>query len=117
MALEGVDVALAAAMKTVPAVAEKTASFSFALADGGSVVHANSGSAVIGTIQPDATVNFPINTRIDLGQYGAGAFTIAPGAGVTINSYESKLALAGQYAGATLWKKAANVWWLVGNLA
>lgn len=62
-----------------------------------------------------ATVAFPIGTRIDLVQYGAGQVTVG-GAGVTIRSAGAKLRLAGQYSGATLWKKATNEWLLAGDI-
>jgi hypothetical protein len=76
----------------------------------------NNAAAVTLTIPTNASVAFPTGTRIDLLQYGAGQVTIG-GAGVTIRSSGSKLKLAGQYSGATLWKKGTNEWVLIGDIA
>jgi hypothetical protein len=72
-------------------------------------------SAITLTIPTNASVAFPVNTRIDLLQYGAGQVTVG-GAGVTINSSGAKLKLTGQYSGASLWKKATDTWVLIGDL-
>lgn len=48
---------------------------------------------------------------------GSGAVTFAAAAGVTIQSFENRLALAGQFASATLIPKGSNVYGLVGALA
>jgi hypothetical protein len=61
-------------------------------------------------------VAFPIGTVIEVEQGGAGAVTIAPGAGVTVNSRGGDLTLAGQYAVAALKKVAADSWTLTGDL-
>ena len=58
---------------------------------------------------------FPVGTRIDLAQWGAGQVTVG-GAGVTFRSSGSKLKLTGQYSGATLWKKGTDEWLLVGDI-
>jgi len=84
--------------------------------DGNKMLASQGAGAVTLTIQPDATIDVPVNSRIDLTQEGAGAFSIAPGAGVTLQSLENKRKLAGQYAGATLYKYAANSWRLYGAL-
>ena len=76
----------------------------------------NNAAAVITlTIPTNTAVAFPVGTRIDLVQYGAGQVTVG-GSGVTIRSSGSKLKLAGQYSGATLWKKATNEWLLIGDI-
>jgi hypothetical protein len=95
---------------------EISASGDVLVADAGKIVSFTGGSAGVLTIQPDATINVPIHSRIDLTQEGAGAFSIAPGAGVTLHSFENARKLAGQYAGATLYKYAANSWRLYGAI-
>ena len=62
-----------------------------------------------------ASVALPLGTRIDLLQYGAGQVTVG-GSGVTIRSSGAKLKLAGQYSGATLWKRGTNEWVLIGDI-
>jgi hypothetical protein len=95
----------------------QTASYTLVLTDAGKMVTMTVGSANNLTVPPNSSVAFPINTRIDLIQYGAGQTTIVAGAGVTIFSSGSKLKLTGQYSGASLWKKASDTWVLVGDIA
>jgi len=76
----------------------------------------NNASANTVTVPPEASVAWPALTRIDLVQLGAGQTSIAAGVGVTISSYSSRLKLVGQYAGASLYKRATNHWVLTGNL-
>jgi hypothetical protein len=95
----------------------QTASYTLVLADAGKMVTMTVGSANNLTVPPNSSVAFPVNSRIDLIQYGAGQTTIVAGAGVTIYSSGSKLKLTGQYSGASLWKKATDTWVLVGDIA
>ena len=96
--------------------AQTGTTYTLALTDAGKMVTLTNASAITLTIPTNATIAFPINTRIDLLQYGAGQVTVA-GAGVTINSSGSKLKLTGQYSGASLWKKATDTWVLIGDIA
>lgn len=91
-------------------------SSNFALTDAGAVVLANGAAAITLTVQPQATVAWLGRTRIDLVRFGAGEVTITPGAGVTINSEGAKLRLGNQYAGATLYRRGADAWLLIGNI-
>jgi hypothetical protein len=101
---------------TVPENAQAGTSYTLALSDAGRLVTLNNAAAITLTIPTNTSVAFPVGTRIDLLQYGAGQVTVG-GSGVTIRSSGSKLKLAGQYSGATLWKKAANEWLLIGDIA
>ncbi len=67
------------------------------------------------TIPPNATVAFPLGTEIDGIQAGAGALTIAAGAGVTLNSSGGDLVLAGQFSSFTAKKVGTNEWDVVGK--
>lgn len=96
--------------------AQTGTTYTLALTDAGKMVTLNNASAIALTIPTNASVAFPLNTRIDLAQFGAGQVTVG-GSGVTIRSTDGKLKLNGQYAGASLWKKATDEWLLVGNLA
>ena len=115
--LEG-QVATKANLSDLPIIVKRevTASGDVLLADAGKILASTAAGAVVLTIQPDATTNIAVGTRIDLTQEGAGALSIAPGAGVTLNSFEGSRKLAGQYAGATLYKYAANSWRLYGAI-
>jgi len=95
----------------------QTASYTLVLADAGKMVTMTNASANNLTVPPNSSVAFPVNTRIDLIQYGAGQTTVVAGSGVTIYSSGSKLKLTGQYSGASLWKKATDTWVLIGDIA
>jgi hypothetical protein len=101
---------------SVPENAQTGTSYTLVLADAGKLVTLNNAAAITLTIPTNTAVAFPIGTRIDLVQYGAGQVTVG-GSGVTIRSSGSKLKLAGQYSGATLWKRGTNEWVLIGDIA
>lgn len=81
------------------------------------IIEMNNALASTLTIPPNASVLIPIDTKIDISQYGAGQVTITPGAGVTIRAYNGALKIAGQYGGATLWKRGTDEWMAFGNLS
>jgi hypothetical protein len=91
-------------------------SYQFVMADAGKLVTFTNAAAVTAFIPLNSTTAFPINTQIDLASFGAGKVTISAAGGVTITSFASYKALAGQYAGGTLVKTGTDTWWLVGNL-
>jgi hypothetical protein len=95
---------------------QKTASYQFVLSDAGRMIEMNSGSALTFTVAADATVNFKVGTQIHLLRVGAGGVNIAAAGGVTINATPG-LNLRAQWSGATLTKRAANVWVLTGDLS
>lgn len=95
----------------------QTASYTLVIGDAGKTVTMTNASANNLTVPPNSSVAFPVNTRIDIIQYGAGQTTVVAGAGVTINSSGAKLKLTGQYSGASLWKKATDTWVLVGDIS
>lgn len=84
-------------------------------ADAFKLVTMASGAANVLTVPPNSVVDFPVGTRIDLGQDGVGQTTVAAGAGVTIRT-PGTLKLRKQWAKATLIKRAINTWDLEGNL-
>ena len=87
------------------------------LSDLGKLVELNETSACTFTIPTNATVAFSIGDRIDVLQVGTGQVTLTPVFGtVTLNGYEGGLKLNGQWAAATLIKRATNSWVAIGNL-
>jgi hypothetical protein len=79
-----------------------------------------SNGATAGTLRipTDASVAFPIGTQLNLLQTGAGQITIAattPGT-TTVNGTPG-LNLRGQWSSATIIKRAANSWVVVGDLS
>jgi hypothetical protein len=95
----------------------QTDSYTLVLTDAGKMITMDKGTANNLTVPPNSSVAFPINSRIDIIQYGAGQTTIVAGSGVTIRSSGSKLKITGQYSGASLWKKGTNEWVLIGDIA
>lgn len=96
--------------------AQTGTTYTLVLTDAGKVVTMTNASANTLTVPPNSSVAFPVNSRLDIIQYGAGQTTIAAGAGVTLYSAGSKLKLTGQYSGASLWKKATDTWVVIGDL-
>jgi hypothetical protein len=73
-------------------------------------------TAVTVTIPLDSSVNYPVGTSIDIVQTGTGQVTIAGTGGVTVNATPG-LKLRGQWSSATLFKRAANTWLVMGDLS
>jgi hypothetical protein len=100
--------------------AQTGTSYTLALSDAGKMVTLSNAGAITLTIPDNATVAFPVNTRIDLAQWGAGQVTISDTALVAasgaLRSSGGKKKIAGQYSGATLWKKGTNEWLLIGDI-
>jgi hypothetical protein len=94
----------------------QTDSYTLVLTDAGKMITMNKATGNNLTVPPNGDVAFPINSRIDVIQYGAGQTTIVAGSGVTIRSSASKLKLTGQYSGASLWKKGTDEWILIGDI-
>jgi uncharacterized protein (DUF2147 family) len=94
--------------------AQTGTTYTLVLTDAGKLVEMSNAAAITLTIPTNSSVAFPTGTQIDLLQTGAGQVTVG-GAGVTLQSEGSKLKLKGQYAAATLIKRATNTWVLIGN--
>ncbi len=98
----------------------RTASYTLVLADGAIpfvTVVMNVATVNTLTIPPNASVAFPIGTIVVSEQWGIGTTTWTAGAGVTIRSRGSLVAMAGQWAAASARKIATNEWILSGDLA
>jgi hypothetical protein len=118
LAVQGGGITLSAGnVLNAPVVIEqKAASYQFVAADAGKFIEMNSGSALTFTVPADGTVNFAVGTQIHLLRVGAGGVNVAAASGVTINATPG-LNLRAQWSGATLTKRAANVWVLTGDLS
>ena len=63
------------------------------------------------------SVNFPVGTSIDLLRVGSGAVTIAAATPATTTlNYTPGNKLRAQWSSATLFKRSANTWVLMGDL-
>ena len=90
--------------------------YTLALSDLGALVELGNASPIALTVPLESSVAFAVGDRIDILQTGAGQVTIAGAGGVTLNAYDNQFKLNGQFAVATLIKRAANTWLLVGNI-
>jgi hypothetical protein len=104
------------ALLVAPVTTQAGTSYTAVLADANSYITFTNGSAVTFTIPPNSSQPFPIGTVIEIEQAGAGALSVAAGAGVTINSRAADLTLAGQYGVAFIKKKATDTWTFNGDL-
>lgn len=90
-------------------------SYTLVLADAGKLVGMDNASANSLTVPANASVPYPVDTRIDVTQDGLGQTTIVEDTDVVVRTRKT-LKLEGQYAKATLIKRATNIWDLVGEL-
>lgn len=90
--------------------------YTLVLADKGKIIEIANAAAIALTIPPNSSVAFPVGTLFNVTQTGAGVITFTAGAGVTIQQRQSKFRTGGQWAMATLYQQAANVWVLGGDV-
>jgi hypothetical protein len=104
-------------LSTVPRTinAQTGTSYTVALSDVGRFVTLTNGSGITVTLPQDSDAAFPVGTRIDFFQLGAGQVTFAAGTGATANALTG-LKIAGQYGWAAAVKRAANTWLVFGNM-
>ena len=96
----------------------KSATYTLAIADAGGFIQMDVGSANILYVPADSSVDFSVGTSVDVLQIGSGKtqiVAVSPGT-TTINS-ASGFYLRAQWSSATLIKRAANTWVVVGDLA
>jgi hypothetical protein len=94
----------------------QTASYTLALTDINDLVEMNVATANNLTVPLNSSVAFPIGTKIDIVQYGAGQTTVVATGGVTVRSAGGALKIVGQYSAATLVKIGTDEWYLIGNI-
>jgi len=92
-------------------VSEQATSRTIVAGDANSFIYAT------GTITITIDDELAVGETINFIQNTAGAITFAAGAGVTLNSKDDSLDTGGQFAGASITKKATNSYYLVGDLA
>ena len=96
----------------------QTATYTLALSDKNKMIEMNVGSANILYVPTDASVNFPIGSTIDVLQTGTGKTQIAAvSSGTTTINSANGFYLRAQWSSATLIKRAANTWVVVGDLS
>lgn len=84
--------------------AQTGTTYTLTSADNGVVVTCSNASAITVTVPSGLGANFCCR----IVQLGAGQVSIAPGSGVTLNSYSAQRKLLGQFTSADLWAYAAD---------
>ena len=105
---------------SIPVVinAQAVNSYTAVLADAGKIVEISNATAALFKIPEDADVDYPIGTQIQILQTGVGQVSIvAKTPGSTTVNYTPGNSLRAQWSAATVTKRAANTWVLVGDLA
>lgn len=106
----GLESALDAKENLSVTVNAQTDDYPLVLTDAGKLVTMDKATANTLTVPLNATVAFPVGTRIGVRQLGAGATSIAATGGVTITQRSGTLVIgtAGRYA--SLFKTATDAW-------
>ncbi len=99
-----------------PLTNPQAASYTLVLSDRNKIVEMGVATANTLTVPPDSSVLFPTGTHITIIQTGAGQCTVTQGSGVTVNATPGRK-LRAQWSGATLIKRAADTWVLIGDLS
>jgi hypothetical protein len=97
-------------------LSEKTLSSTLVLSDAGRTFQVNSSSSVVITIPTESSVAFLNGTQIAFIRTGTGRVEFSSPIGVNILSKNSNKAIAAQYSPATLIKRDATNWILIGDL-
>ena len=91
--------------------------YTLALADNHRLVECANAAAITVTTPTNASVAFPLGSRIEIAQTGAGQITVS-GAGITLRLPAGKAAKTRlQYSIIVLTKRGADEWILSGDLA
>ena len=95
-----------------------TASVTIALTDRGTMVVMNSTGALNVNVPTNASVPFPINTRVYVFNYNTGVVTVqAVNPGTTTIRNSSSNTIRGQYSVACIWKLGTDEWVLFGDVS
>jgi hypothetical protein len=95
--------------------AQTATTYTLVLSDAAKLIELSNTSAITFTIPPNSSVAFPVGTKIDLLQTNTGQVTVG-GAGVTLNTFDSRTKLGGQWAAASIIKRATDTWVIIGNI-
>jgi len=95
---------------------QQTASYTIVLSDKNKMIEVNSASINDIIIPLDSTTNFPTGAQVNILQTGSGQTTIVGTSGVTVAGTPG-LKLRAQWSAATLIKRAADSWVVIGDLS
>jgi len=95
----------------------KTENYTLVLADKTKVIETNVADPNTVTVPTDISENFPIGSQISIVQRGEGKTQVIPVSGTVVIRKTPGDYLRAQYSSATLVKRAANEWYLLGDLS
>lgn len=93
---------------------QSATSYTLSLSDRDKIVELNNSASITLTVPPNSSIAFPVGSSVTILQTGTGQVTVVGGSGVTVNANPG-LKLSGQWAAATLVKRATDTWILLGN--
>jgi hypothetical protein len=93
-----------------------TANYTLQLGDESGFIRLNLSSSGTLTIPTNASVAFPIGTKVTVTQMGTGQITFTPSGGVTMNSPDGANRSRVRYSAATLIKVGTDEWTLMGDI-
>lgn len=98
--------------------AQTGTTYTLVLGDADKLVELSNTLAITLTIPTNSTAAFPIGTKINIVQTNSGQVTVSPAGTVTLNTpaNNTKVKLNGQWAVATLVKRATNTWLMFGDI-
>jgi hypothetical protein len=107
--------------KIYMSINNRTASYTAVLADADKLVTMTVSTANVFSIPTDATVPFPVGTKIHVAQFGTGTTTISaatPGTTTVVSAGTTPAApfTRVQYASATCIKMGTNSWFILGDI-
>lgn len=97
-------------------VTSTSAIYRLQLTDAGKLLEMNNSESNTILIPLNASVAFPIGTKIDILQVGVGPTTASIDAGVTLNSDTNKRMINTQWSAATLIKRGTDTWVMIGAI-
>ncbi|PLS81700.1 hypothetical protein CYG49_01510 [Candidatus Saccharibacteria bacterium] len=114
--ITGLQVALDSKASLTVASSTKTASYTLAAGDTGTIIEIDSASASTITVPDNASVALPVGTVIGFRQYGTGQVTIVGATGVVLRSRGDAFKTAGQYSEGSLSKRGTDEWIVSGDM-
>ena len=85
--------------------------YELTLDDAGKIIDMENASANVVTIPANASVEFPVDTRIDICQTGAGETSVA----ITTDTLHGDVIIPAQYKAVSLWKRTETEWVVFGG--
>lgn len=107
--------ALSVTATPAPTVIESTTARTLSAGDAGSYIRTTNASAKVVTVPPQSSVAWAADTEITLRNAGAGALTLTPGSGVTLNAPAGGTLVLNNAMTVTIKRVASDAWDVIGQ--